>query len=739
MSKKTGIYGLVIIGVVTVLLATQLRHLKFNYDFNTFFPAGDPDLTYYERITQEFGMHDDFLYLAVFDKHIYSSTFLERIDKLTRELESWPEVVEVLSPTNYYKWQVTPFGLNRVSLYRPGAGLDSVRLRSDRILNGQFIAHDKASVGLIVRHQFFPVKANADSFYRKYRTHLEAQGFDDFITSGKVQAQDEFVIRLEKDLGFNLTAAMIMVIITLTLLFKTARGVWMPMLALVITTIWNMGLYAIVGKELDVMMVIVPPILLIVSMSDIIHFCNKFNELVRDGMSTSSALSLSFKEVGFATLLTSLTTAVGFLTLIILPIKPIRDFGLYTGIGIMLAYLIAFSLIPCLLAIIRKPVNSSLQIKSIWSRLLPNLFVWVMRHKVQILAGSAVLSLLSLWAALQIQENTSILVGVERDDPLAAPVVFFDEQYDGYKPFELTMELPKGEDLFSTDILLTLDELHTFLETNYGVKHIQSPLTLIKSLNQAIKGGAASAYAIPSTKDLNRVRRLFNSLKLRDVRNTVGSEDGVTWRINGRCRDSGSAIATIKNEALLSNFSPSDNQGINLRLTGTSYLIDKTNSFNVRAILNGLLIAMGVIAFLILVLTRDIRLTIISILPNLIPLLVVGALMGLMKVDLNLSTAIIFSVAFGIAVDDSIHFISRYVLEKRKGRQNIYAIKRTFLSTGKSIILTTIVLFAGFAIFLNSGFSATYYIGFFVCTTLVAALLADLLLLPVLLHRANKD
>ncbi|MCE7993216.1 MAG: MMPL family transporter [Roseivirga sp.] len=738
MSKKNGIYGLIVMGVVTVLLAFQLHNLKFNYDFNTFFPSGDPDLAYYERITEEFGMHDDFLYLAVFDKEIYSSTFLERIDKLTHELKSWPEVVEVLSPTNYYRWQVTPFGLNRVSLYRPGSGLDSLKVRSDRMLNGQFIAHDKASVGLVVRHQFFPLKADADSFYRKYKAYLEAQGFDNFITSGKVQAQDEFVVRLEKDLSFNLIAAMVMVVVTLALLFKTARGVWMPMLALLITTIWNMGLYAIVGKELDVMMVIVPPILLIVSMSDIIHFCNKFNELVRADMPVSKALSLSFKEVGFATLLTSLTTAIGFLTLIILPIKPIRDFGLYTGIGIMLAYIIAFSLIPCLLAIMGKPVNSSRQPGSFWTRLLPGLFIWVMRHKIQILVCSVLLSLMSLWVAFQVQENTSILVGVERDDPLAAPVVFFDEQYDGYKPFELTMELSKGEDLFSADMLNTLDELHKFLETDHGVKHLQSPLTLIKSLNQALKGGATSAYALPTVNDINRVKRLFNSSKLRDIRNVVGSEDGVTWRINGRCRDLGSAIATIKNEALLSKFGPQNSQGVKFRLTGTSYLIDKTNSFNVRAILNGLLIAVGVIALFILVLTRDIRLTFISILPNLIPLLVVGALMGLMKVDLNLSTAIIFSVAFGIAVDDSIHFISRYVLEKRKGRQNIYAIKRTFLSTGKSIILTSIVLFAGFAIFLNSGFSATYYIGFFVCTTLGAALLADLLLLPVLLHRTSR-
>jgi len=738
VSRKKGIYGLVIIGIVTVLLGTQLRYLKFDYDFNTFFPKGDPDLTYYEQITAEFGMYDDFLYLAVFDEDIYSNGFLEKIDELTRELESWPEIDRVFSPTNYYKWQVTPLGLNKLSLYKKGGNLDADRIQANPDLTGQYFASDGASVGLVVRHQPYPVKAEADIFYKKYKAYLEARGFDNFITSGKVQAQYEFVQQLEKDLSFNLTAAIIMVIIALVLLFKTARGVWMPLLALIITTVWNLGFYALIGKELDVMMVIVPPILLIVSMSDIIHLCNKFNELVRSGSSVEQALRVSLKEVGLATFLTSITTAIGFITLVILPIKPIRDFGLYTGLGIMLAYLIAFSLVPCLLAIIRRPVNAAPARHNFWTRYLPGLFIRVMRNKKQIVSASVLIGLISTWAAFQVKENTSILVGIERDDPLAEPVVFFDEQYDGYKPFELTMKLPAEADLFSKTTWQALDELHQFLETAYGVNHIQSPLTLIKSLNQALKGGAASAYTFPEDRDINRVKRLFYSSGLREVRKVIGSQDGLTWRINGRCQDAGSAIASVKNEALFEKLVALNVPDIQFRLTGTSYLIDKTNAFNVRMILSGLLVAIGAIALLILVLTRDLRLTLISILPNLLPLLVLAALMGVMQVDLNLSTAIIFSVAFGIAVDDSIHFISRYMLEIKKGRQSIYAIKRAFLSTGKSIILTSIVLFSGFIIFLNSGFSATYYIGFFVCTTLVAALLADLLLLPVLLHRKAK-
>jgi predicted RND superfamily exporter protein len=735
VSRKKGIYGLIVIGVITLLMATQLQHLKFNYDFNTFFPTGDPDLAYYQRITEEFGMHDDFLYLAIFDENIYSKDFLSRINRLTQDLQSWPEIDKVLSITNYERWQVTPFGLNTLPLYSQSSGIDSARVQANDQLIGQYVARDDKSVGIVVRHKFFPLKAEADSFYRKYKTYLEYQGFDRFITSGKVQAQDEFVARLEQDLGFNLGVAMLLVIITLALLFRTARGVWMPLLALVVTTMWNLGLYALVGKQLDVMMVIVPPILLIVSMSDIIHLCNKFNELSRAGTPIQDALRLAFKEVGLATLLTSVTTAIGFITLIILPIQPIRDFGLYTGIGIMLAYIIAFSLIPCLLAIIQKPVNAGLKKNNLWNTMLPPLFIWVMRHKTQIVVTSAIIALMSIYSASLIQENTSILVGVEKDDPMAAPVTFFDEQYDGYKPFELTMELSERTDLFSMEVLQVMSEVEQYLGESHEINHIQSPLTIIKSLNQALKGGASTAYTLPNQRDLGRVKRLFFSSRLSEIRSIVESEDKVTWRINGKGKDIGSALATERNEQLFRFLDQFESRGLHFRLTGTSYLVDKTNARNVRVILNGLLVAVGVIALFILLITRDLHLMIVSMLPNLLPLFIVGGLMGILGVDLNLSTAIIFSMAFGIAVDDSIHFISRYLLERRKGRQSIYAIKRAFLSTGKSIILTTVVLFAGFAIFLNSGFSATYYIGFFVCTTLIAALLADLILLPVLLHR----
>ena len=702
-----------------------------------FFPEGDADLAHYQRLTAEFGEYDNFLFVAVFTgENATEAPFLDSLHTLTATLASWPEVTQVVSPTNHRRLQLTPFGANSIPLYSPGKSLIARQVLLNDMI-GQYFDKELKSALIIVRHQPFALKSDGDLFHRKLVAHLQEAGFQKTVVSGKVQAQDEFVQRLEKDLIFNLAIAIVLVMTALALIFRTERGVWIPLLTLLITTVWNLGLYGLMRKELDVLMVIIPPILLIVAMSDVIHLCNKFNELKGQGSTTTEALKVSLKEVGLATFFTSLTTAIGFLSLVVLPVAPIRDFGIYTAAGILLAYVVAFSLIPCLLLITGKAVNAPLQAANVWNRHLPVLFIKVMRNRRLVIMTGTVLGLLSLIGLALLRENTSILIGIEKDDPLAAPVVQFDSLYNGYKPFEMTMELKEGAELFDRSVLQALDSTERYLEKVYGVSHIQSPLLLVKSLNQAVKGGFSGGFNIPDEKNIGRIKRLFFSSKLKEARAPFQSEDGVTWRLYGRSRDLGSAAYEEKHKAL-ADWLEAQNFGVKFRLTGTAYLIDKTNSWHVRTILSGLGIAIGVIALVIMLLTRSLRLTLISLIPNALPLVMIGAFMGLLEVDLNLSTAIIFSVAFGIAVDDSIHFMSRYVLEKRKNRQTLYALKRAFLSTGKSIILTTVVLFAGFAIFLQSGFSATYYIGFFVCTTLVLAVLADMILLPAILYRPKR-
>ncbi|MFT6826795.1 MAG: hydrophobe/amphiphile efflux-3 (HAE3) family protein [Roseivirga sp.] len=737
--KKTSAYlGLTLILLFTCAFGFQMKSLKFSDNFDAFFPEGDKALDYYLSLTKEFGVYNDFVFIALEGDDVFSSKFLTKIDSLTKRLESLEKSITVISPTNFKRYQVTPFGINSFNVINPSQGIDETLVKSESQLYGQFFGKNDQSVGIILRHPDFKNKQRADEFYSLLLNTLNKSGFPNPIISGKIQAQHDFSLRLKSEVGLLLGTAILLIMVMLALVFKTLRGVIAPLITLIITLIWIFGFFGLTGRPIDVLAIMIPPILLVVSMSDVIHLCDKFNECVHQGMKVREAIKESIKLVGMATMLTSLTTAIGFFSLAVSPIAPIKNFGLYTGIGVIFAFLVTFTTIPCLLALINKPLNKKTSRRISWSNLLDNIHSWSINHRNPILVISFIVFLLGGMATLKVKKNTFLIVGVDKNDPLMQSMIYFDKNFDGNKPFEMTYELASEHELFSEGTIKKLNAIHNYLEDQYGISHIESPLSLIKTINQSIHGGASSAYELPKTSDYSRIERIYESRQFADLKSKLHSKNGVTLRINGRGKDIGSAAAAVKNEALRSSFSKelnlSDNQ---YQITGTSHMIDKTDNYITSSIISGLAIAIAAVAFLMLIITRSVKIMLISILPNIIPLIILSGIMGVFGIDLNIATAVIFSIAFGIAVDDSIHFIIRHHLEC-KHNSNAIAIQRTFLSTGKSIILTTAVLFVGFIVFLFSGFSATYYIGLFVATTLIVALIADLTLLPALLSFKRK-
>jgi uncharacterized protein len=737
--KKSSAYlGLSIILLITCAFGFQMKSLKFSDNFDAFFPEGDKALEYYLTLTKEFGVYNDFVFIALEGDDVFSPEFLTKIDSLTHRLESLEKSVTVISPTNFKRYQLTPFGVNSFNVINPSQGINEALVKTESQLYGQFFGKNDKSVGIILRHSEFKDKRKADEFYSLLLTTLDQSGFPNPIISGKIQAQHDFSLRLKNEIGLLLGAAILLIMIMLALVFKTLRGVIIPLITLLITLIWIFGFFGLTGRPIDVLAIMIPPILLVVSMSDVIHLCDKFNECVHKGMKVIEAIKEAIKLVGMATFLTSLTTAIGFFSLAVSPIAPIKNFGLYTGIGVIFAFIITFTTIPCLLVLLNKPLNKSTSGRIPWSRLLGNLHHWSIGHRNSILIFSLIVFLLGGIATLNVKKNTFLIVGVDKSDPLMQSMIYFDKNFDGNKPFEMTYELDSEHELFNEESINNLNSIHNYLEAEYGISHIESPLSLIKTINQSIHGGASTAYELPKTSDYSRIKRIYESRQFADLKSKLHSKNGVTLRINGRGKDIGSAAAAVKNETLQTSFS--NELGIRddqYQITGTSHLIDKTDNYITSSIISGLAIAIVAVALLMLLITRSAKTMLISILPNILPLIVLSGIMGAFSIDLNIATAVIFSIAFGIAVDDSIHFIIRHQLES-KNHGNAIAIERTFQSTGKSIILTTVILFVGFIVFLFSGFSATFYIGVFVATTLVVALIADLTLLPALLSFKEK-
>lgn len=733
VSKKQAYIGLAIIFLVTTFFGSQIRHLSFNDNFDLFFPEGDSDLAYYLKITDEFGVYNNYLLIALKGNDVYKTPFLSKTSRLTEVLSKLPETETVLSPTNYKQYQITPLSVNSFNVIPKGRDLAPAAIKENERIYGQFFGKDDSSVGLVLRHKNFENKKFADAFYLRLIDILKKSGFDDFVVSGKVQAQYDFSIRLKNELGRLLAIAVLLVILMLTLVFRSFRGVAIPLLSLLITLIWMVGFFGLMRKPVDILSIMIPPILLVVSMSDVIHLCNRFNDHLAKGVSVPEAMKKSIRHVGLATLFTSVTTAIGFFSLIVSPVSPIKNFGIYTGIGVVFAFIVIFVTIPCFLVLMNKGLNAKSNRLRTWHLKLNAVFRYIIAHRKSVVALSLLALVLGMAGSYMVKKNTYIFVGVGKEDPLTKAVQYFDKFYDGSRPFEMTFTLKESDFLFTSETLKKLEGVHNYLKTNYGVNHIESPLSVIKSINQALNGGVTTAYKLPDQIAYAKIQRLYNSGQFKEIRSGLQSEDGKVLRINGRMSDIGSKIAREKNKALHSFMS--DSLGLereDYRLTGTSYLIDKTDDYIVSSILKGLVIAIIIVSILIRLITGSWYIMFVAVLVNLLPLVVLGGIMGFLGVDLNIATAVIFSIAFGIAVDDSIHFIVSYQIEARK-KVGIAAIKGTYFSTGKSILLTTLILSSGFAVFLFSGFSTTFYIGLFAAITFILAVLADMILLPALL------
>jgi predicted RND superfamily exporter protein len=293
----------------------------------------------------------------------------------------------------------------------------------------------------------------------------------------------------------------------------------------------------------------------------------------------------------------------------------------------------------------------------------------------------------------------------------------------------------------SLSVLHDLEDLENYLHKDYGIGFLISPVTIVKGVNKALNGGRKEKFALPENDlELHKIYKLLDRFKSSKSFGMVCADGGKTLRISGKSEDFGSMIFREKNKNLDAFFTAKmDTSKMNYHITGTASLIDKNNAEVAGGIVWGLLISFGVIAIIVGLMFWDWRMIILSLIPNIIPILMIGGLMGAFGIDLKVSTSMIFTISFGIAVDDTIHFISRLRIELSRGLTMSQAIRQTFLTTGKAIVLTTIVLSGGFLTLVFSEFLGTFYLGLLVGLTLIFAVIGDLILLPALLMTFMPD
>jgi predicted RND superfamily exporter protein len=313
---------------------------------------------------------------------------------------------------------------------------------------------------------------------------------------------------------------------------------------------------------------------------------------------------------------------------------------------------------------------------------------------------------------------------------------FFDKYYSGVRPFEILVN-SKQKNVLDTIVLKEIYKVENFIKKEFKAGFVVSLPSLVTNINGTVNNGTKTN--LPLGEDLEEICRIIKENKKNKEIKRLLTGDLKQTRISAKIRDEGSLIISERNRNLIKFINSNcDTNLVSFKITGAAHLIDRNNEYMVDNMTQGFVFSLIIIAILTFFLHKSWRMVLVFFLPNIFPLLVIAGFMGYAGIELKAATSLVFSIAFGIATDDTIHFISRLKIELSYGKSLLYAFKRTYFETGKPIILTTFILMGGFMSLMLSDFQSTFYFGFLICITVIVAVLADIFLLPVLLFLIYK-
>lgn len=669
---------------------------------------------------------------------IFEKSFLEKVNALTADLSKLRYVNKVMSPTNLKLLslgglapvQTKVLHFENPELYKD----DSTQIYQSGEFVGSFFPKNAKSLSIYIKTSDELSKIKSDSLGKAIVKCIKHYAFNEVHYVGRIFAQDVYLQNLEKEFVYFLTIAFVLVIFFLWLSFRSMYGILVPISIVLISIFWTLGIMAMVGKPIDLMTVMMPTMIFIAGMSDVVHFFSKYFEELAKGTERNKIYPLILKEVGFPTFLTLITSIVGFLSLLFSSIKPIRDFGIYTSVGMVIAFILSYTLLPALLyfftpkklVLVHNENNTT-------NQLMRKGLFWIFRNQKTIVAITALLLIVSVIGMNKIKINNLLLDDLSEGVKIKQDFNFFDKEYSGVRPFELQIVVKDpSKTIWDYSIIRQLDQLDNFIKKEYGAGFLYSPASLVKSLNKSINNDAGST--LPEEEECIVItKELINNKKNKDIRRLV-SPDLKSARVSAKIQDMGSMKVNAHNAKLKEFIAGYINQQeLEINITGAGHLVDLNNDYMVNNMMQGFIFSLVVIMILTYFLHRSWRMVLVFILPNVIPLLIMAGVMGFAGIELKSATSLVFSIAFGVATDDTIHFISRLKIELGYGKSLMYAFKRTYFETGKPILLSTFILMGGFVSLMISDFQSTYYFGFLICITIIIAVLADIFLLPVLL------
>ncbi len=732
--------------VMFILCLYSIPSLRFSFDLEQLFPQGDEELAFYEEFSKDFKKDDSYLLVIPFaDSTVFDRDYLTKIKAFADKARQLSGVLDAQSLATMKYPVKTPFGMVSLPFLHIDEptkySLDELRIFSEDKIIGQWITRD---TGALVIHLTLEDGLDLDdsqALMHGLNDLASEMDLDSVRYMGRPYLQTEMVALQRRELQNTTFYSGILVTLVLFLVFQRVWSVLVVVLSVGFGFVLFLGYMAFFGRELNILSALYPLLMVIIGTSDVIHMLNKYFSALRVGLPKDDAIRATIKEIGWATLLTSATTAAGYFSLLTNRIYPIQDFGMNSAIGVMIAYLTVISFTMALLFFLpsEKMIKTSKQ-ADWWESLLMKWYMITKERSTAIILTTLLLLFVALYGISRIKMNFDLDTNLPKTARITQDYYYTQDNLYGFKPIQFAIFSKDGKPLDRYEHLRQIDLLERYLDSLDGVIDSYSINDFYRRLHRAYHGNQKRYYTFPDNpKDFKKYKRQLKRLP-ESVSGIFINQERNKLKLTVQFEDLGSERHVELSEQIDRWIEDNlDLSKLIVRQTGTGYLLDRNTEYVIRGLFYGLAIAIVVVSLLMMFLFQNTKLTIISLVPNLIPLILAGAALGFLGIDLDAGLSIVFAITFGIAVDDTIHFLSKFKICYEKTGQVELSIKQTFLQTGKAIILTTVILFFGFMVLLFSNHPPSYAIGILLSFSLVSALVVDLMLLPILLRSFLDD
>jgi len=744
---------LMIIGL-TVFMGDKGKEAKLSYTLAKLLPEDHEVNINYQNFLDKYGAQN-ILVIAVEDSQLINYQHISSWHQLTNEINNLKGVEKVVSITDLPILSkdtiLKQFVLNKWfdSSIRNQEELDKVfdifcaqpfykdllNTADNNITTLLVSLEDKIIRSSNREELVFKIKLLIDNYSTEYNATPHFSGLPYIRTVDS--------LKVKKEITMFILLALIITAAILFLFFRSFRATISSIIVVVVGVIFSFGTMTILGYEISVFMALVPPVIIVIGIPNCIFLINKFHLEFLKSKDKEHALNITIQRIGNITLLTNLTTAAGFASFMLTNSRTLQEFGAIASLNILIIFLLSILIIPIYFSFGEAPrERHTKHLDKTWIKFLISYLGYLVQYKQKyIYIITILLIVFGVFGVMMVKTTGNITDDLPKDQVLYQDLKFLEKNFSGVMPLEVLVDTKKKKGLLKSYNLKRMEELTFLLSTYPEFSKPVSYIDFIKYAKQAFYNGDSAYYSLPNSQEqgllLAYLKNSSNTFRFGNLlMDSLEQEARVSLRI--------ADISTSKMDSLFKDLIPQinnifDPERYDVCITGSSIVFLNGTKFLLRNLVLSLLLVILLISIFMAWMFNSFRMVVISIIPNLIPLFLTAAIMGYFGVALKPSTILVFSIAFGISVDDTIHFLAKYRQELLLSNWNIrVSVFSALKETGVSMFYTSVVLFFGFFIFVASDFGGTIALGLLVSITLMIAMLSNLLLLPALLLSLEK-